>query len=81
MSIIATIETGVRDITGSFETRTFQGKEYVAVFRTDKGEDVGIPMDKTKIKELDAVHGLAVHRFYQGKLPLADCSVLPEVEP
>jgi hypothetical protein len=80
MSIIATIDTGGQEITGTFETKISQGKEYVVLSQTDTGTDVGILIDNTNVHKVGSCSGLAVHRVYRGKLALSKCSVLPEVE-
>lgn len=78
MSILATIDVNGRDITGQFATMTYQGEEYVIVSNNAKGDHVGIPMDKAKIKKVDSDFGLATPQFYQGKLSLSSPVVIPK---
>ena len=44
--------------------------------RTDDDQAVLIPLDETKIADLDPVFGLAVKKYYKGRLRLADASVV-----
>lgn len=78
MSILVTIDVNGQDITGQFETMTYQGEEYVIVSDTTKGDHVGIPIDKAKIKKFDSDFGLATPQFYQGKLSLSSPVVIPK---
>lgn len=77
MSILVTIDVNGHDITGQFETMTYQSEEYVIVSETANGDHVGVLMDKAKVKKFDASFGLATPRFYQGKLLLNNPIVIP----